>query len=110
MRIDRHRWLLVWAVLAFAGVLGGCGGGQRPIDPGPRGTLRFQIEPGDALVEVDEVRLGPADMFTEQGLLLKPGEHRVVLKLEHYFPEYRVIEIVEGEVLVLEATLRQVPE
>jgi hypothetical protein len=110
MRRIAHRLslLALSAVLIWSAC--GCGAAHRPDDPGPRGTLRFKIEPGEALVEVDEVRLGPASMFEQQGLLLKPGEHRVTLKLEHHFTEYRIVEIVEGEVLLLEATLRPVPE
>ena len=110
MRATRRFRRSLAAALALAGVVGACGGGQRPVDPGPRGTLRFKVDPGDALVEVDEVRLGPAEMFEEHGLLLKPGAHRVILKLEGFFTEYRVVEIVEGEVLLLEASLRPVPE
>ena len=110
MRAPFPAAVLVLCAAIFVAGLGGCGGGQRPVDPGPRGTLRFDVEPGAALVEVDEVRLGPAEMFTEQGLLLKPGQHRVTLRLESYFTEYRIIEIVENEVLVLEVSLRRVPE
>ena len=102
------------AVLAFAlllaGAAAGCGGAQRPVDPGPRGALRFKVVPAAALVEVDEVRLGPASMFEEQGLLLKPGPHRVILKLEGYFTDYRIVDIVEDQVLSLELELRPVPE
>jgi hypothetical protein len=87
-----------------------CGAGQRPVDVGPRGTLRIEGQPGTAIVEVDEKRLGPAEMFEDKGLLLKPGQHRVILRAEGYFPEYRLIEITEDEVTVLEVQLRPVPE
>lgn len=95
---------------ALALLLAACGAGQRPTDVGPRGTLRFEVEPAGAIVEVDEQRVGPAEMFQAKGLLLKPGQHRVILRAEGYFTEYRLIEIAEDQVTVLELELRPVPE
>ena len=95
---------------ALALLLPACGAGQRPADVGPRGTLRFEVEPGEAVVEVDEQRLGPASMFETKGLLLKPGQHRVVLRAEGFFTEYQLVEITENQVTVLELELRPVPE
>jgi len=96
--------------LAFAALLTSCGGSQRPTDVGPRGTLRFEVAPGEAVVEVDEKRLGPASMFEEKGLLLKPGQHRVILRADGFFTEYQLVEITEDQVTVLELELRPVPE
>lgn len=87
----------------------GCGGARAPA-PGPRGTVRFACEPEDAVLEVDETRLGPVGMFAGRGLLLAPGEHRVVLRAPGHFPEYRLIEVVEDELLVVEISLRPVPD
>ncbi len=87
----------------------GCGGTQR-LDPGPRGTLRFKGEPRDALIEVDETHLGPIHMFEKQGLLLRPGKHNLILRAEGYFPEYRIVELNDGQVLVIEVELRPEPE
>ncbi len=86
-----------------------CGGAQR-FDPGPRGTLRFKGEPREALIEVDEEHLGPIHMFEKKGLLLRPGKHNVIVRAEGYFPEYRIVEISDGQVVVIEVELRQVPE
>jgi hypothetical protein len=97
-------------VLALAISAAACGAGQRPADAGPRGTLRIDGEPETAIVEVDEKRLGPVGMFAEKGLLLKPGQHRVIVRAEGYFPAYELVEITEDEVTVLEVTLRPVPE
>jgi hypothetical protein len=91
------------------GMAWGCGG-ARVADPGPRGTVRFACRPADAVLEVDETRLGPAGMFAERGLLLPPGIHRVVLRARDHFPEFRLIEVVEGELLLVEIDLRPVPE
>lgn len=87
-----------------------CGGTQAPVDPGPRGTVRFKCEPKYAVLEVDETRLGPVKMFEEKGLLLRPGRHRVVLSAKNHFTELELIEVVEGKVTVVEINLREVPE
>jgi hypothetical protein len=100
-----------FAAIALAAALGlaSCGGAQRkPAEP--RGTLRFAVEPADALVEVDETRLGPASMLAKQGLLLKVGPHRVVVSRDDYFTEYRLVEIREGAVAAVELKLTPVPE
>ena len=86
-----------------------CGGAQK-FGAGPRGTLRFKGEPRDALIEVDETHLGPVHMFEKQGILLKPGKHNIILRAEGYFPEYRIVELTDGQVLVIEVQLRPEPE
>ncbi|MCP4606932.1 MAG: PEGA domain-containing protein [Proteobacteria bacterium] len=98
--------LLITSALIFTIA---CGGAQK-IDVGPRGTLRFEGEPKDALIELDEVHMGPIRMFESKGLLLRPGEHRVIVRAEGYFPEYRLVEIRDGEVISLKVELRPVPE
>lgn len=99
------------AAVALAAALcaAGCSG-ARTAPAEPRGTLRFAIEPGDALVDVDETRLGPASMLEQRGLLLRVGEHRVVVSRDGYFTEHRLIEIRDGEVAALELALTPVPE
>ncbi len=97
--------LLMLALLSTA-----CGATHKPVDPGPRGTLRFKCTPDTTLVEVDETSLGPAHMFEENGLLLRPGEHRVVLRATDHFAEYKIVEIIEGQVIVVEVDLREVPD
>jgi hypothetical protein len=101
-------WPAVVLVLALSATA--CGAGQQPADVGPRGTLRIDGEPATAIVEVDEKRLGPVGMFSEKGLLLKPGQHRVIIRAEGYFPAYELVEIAEDQVTVLEVELRPVPE
>jgi hypothetical protein len=76
----------------------------------PRGVLRFSGQPKDALVEIDEVHLGPIHMFEKKGLLLRPGIHRIIVRAEGYFPEYRRVEIIDGKLIVLKITLRPVPD
>jgi len=86
-----------------------CGGAQKgPAQP--RGALRFEVAPKEAIIEVDETRLGPASMLAKQGLLLKVGRHRVVVTLEDFFPEYRLVDVRENEVATLEVELTPAPE
>ena len=104
---------LALAILSFclgaAVFLSACGGAQkRPAEP--RGALRFEVAPKEALIEVDETRLGPASMFAKQGILLKVGQHRVVVSLEDHFPEYRLVDIRENEVATVRITLTPTPE
>ncbi|HUT76491.1 MAG TPA: hypothetical protein VM285_02330, partial [Polyangia bacterium] len=102
---NRARTGLAARACLAVGLAWGCGG-ARVAEPGPRGTVRFACEPADAVLEVDETRLGPADMFAERGLLLQPGTHRVVLRSAGRFPEFRLIEVADGELLVVEISLR----
>jgi hypothetical protein len=97
------------AALAASLLLASCGGAQRkPAEP--RGTLRFDVKPADAIVEVDEVRLGSASVLSKRGLLLKVGRHRVVVSREECFSEYRLVEIREGELSTVALTLVAIPE
>ncbi|MDD5309730.1 MAG: hypothetical protein PHU25_20630 [Deltaproteobacteria bacterium] len=98
-------------VLSLAAIALGasCGGAQRP-DAGPRGTVRFKAVPSDAVIEVDETLMGPASMFEKEGLLLKPGPHRVIFRREGFFPAYKLFDVREGGVAVVSAELRPVPE
>ena len=83
------------AALCGSALLAACGGAQQP--PEPRGAVRFAIEPAAAIVEVDETRVGPASMLAAQGLLLRPGQHRIVVSLEDHFTEYRLVEVRADE-------------
>lgn len=99
------------AAVFVAGLLtAACGGASHSVGGGPRGTLRLNGEPSDALLDVDDTHLGPVGMFAEKGLLLKPGAHRVVVRRDGYFPEYRLVEIEAGEIEILSISLRPLPE
>ncbi len=98
-----------WGIALTTALLAGCGGAQT-VKPDPRGTLRFKGDPKDAHIEVDEVHLGPVSMFEQKGLLLRPGEHRVIVRAEGYFPEYRLVIVEENKLEVLKITLRPMPD
>jgi hypothetical protein len=100
---------MVFLLLAAVALAAACGGAQRP-DAGPRGTVRFKAVPADSVIEVDEALMGPASMFVSEGLLLKPGPHRAIFRKEGFFPSYRLFDVREGEVIVISAELRPLPE
>jgi len=95
-------------VLLSCALLPACGGAQRPAEP--RGALRFDVAPPEAIIEVDEARLGPASMLAKQGLLLKVGQHRVVVTLDDHFPEYRLVDVAADAVTTLKVELTPTPE
>jgi hypothetical protein len=95
------------ALLIAAAVIG-CGAAHLKTD-GPRGTVRFKGEPGDAHLFIDETSLGPVAMFEESGVKLRPGTHRILLEKAGYFPEYRLVEVVDGTLTMVEIELREIP-
>ncbi|MDJ0765227.1 MAG: hypothetical protein QNJ97_19760 [Myxococcota bacterium] len=80
------------------------------VEPTPRGIVRFTGEPKYAGIEIDEKRLGPLHMFETDGVLLIPGQHRIIARADGHFPEYRLIEVTANEVIVVEFNLRPIPE
>ena len=96
-------------ILIAASLILGCGAAMAP-GPGPRGTVRFTSNVPEATLEVDETRIGPIGMFEKSGLLLKPGQHRVIVRHGGHFTEYQLIEVVEGDLLVVDVQLRAVPD
>lgn len=104
--------LLLFWLLSYTGVVifsSGCAGAQNP-GRSARGTLRFRGEPQEASLSIDETRLGPISMFEQKGVLLLPGEHRIVVQSPGYFPEYRLVTVEANDTQVVEFTLRRIPE
>ena len=79
-------------------------------DVGPRGTLRFKSNQKDAILEVDETRLGPIGLFEETGVMLHPGDHRIVVYQKGYFKEYKLVKVEKDQMQVVEITLTPVPD
>jgi hypothetical protein len=96
-------------ILILTILIAACGATQ-PLKADPRGTLRFDGQPREASVEIDDVHLGPIHMFEKKGLLLRPGVHRITVRANGYFPVYRQVEIVEDERIILEIILRPLPD
>ncbi len=101
-----HYRLLVFAALATWFV--GCAG----IGPArePTGVLRLLGEPRDARIIIDDVTLGPLHVFERDGVLLRPGEHRVIARRAGYFPEYTTVTIEAQQVTTMTIKLRKIPE
>jgi hypothetical protein len=103
------RWTIKGAVLALmAAMTIGCGAATLKTD-GPRGTVRFEGEPKDAHLFIDETSLGPVAMFQENGVKLRPGAHRILIQKEGYFSEYRLVEVAENALVLVKVTLREIP-
>ncbi len=49
-------------------------------------------------------------MFEKRGLLLKPGTHNVIIRADGFFPAYHLVEIEDGQAVVLDVELRPEPE
>ena len=107
--IGSNHKLLIPCSLVVSLLLVSCGGAQRA-DRAPRGTLRFRGEPRDASLSIDETRLGPIYMFEKKGVLLLPGEHRVVIRAPLHFPEYHLVTVQANTTQIVEVKLRPIPD
>ncbi|MBN2526343.1 MAG: hypothetical protein JXR76_08110 [Deltaproteobacteria bacterium] len=107
-RAFRETPLRLISVILLSFLLTACFGSTMP-DPGPRGTLRFKSNQQDAILEVDETRLGPIGSFEQSGVLLRPGKHRVVVHQNGFFKEYKLVTVVENQLQVVEIHLTQIP-
>ena len=97
--------------LATASLLFGalaCGGVQHR-EMAPRGTVRFKGEPRDAHLEINEIHLGPLHMFEESGVMLKPGQQRIVVSKTGYFTAYRIVDVKVNTLQTVEINLREIP-
>lgn len=90
-------------------LLMGCYGQTTP-QTGPRGTVRFTSNQSNAVLEIDDYRIGPIGMFEKTGVLLKPGEHRIVVYREGFFKEYKLIEVNTDVLQVIDVSLTPIPD
>ena len=74
-------------------------------------SLRMSGSPADARVVVDDQIVGTLDMVQARGVAMPPGQHRVSVEHDGFFPFDTIVEAKEGEkVLHLEAKLVPVPD
>ena len=95
--------------LAFLFVVAACGAPGN----GAKATtsLRMTGSPADARVVVDDQIVGTLDMVRVRGVAMPPGQHRVSVEHEGFFPFDTIVEAKEGEkVLNVEAKLVPVPD
>ena len=67
--------------------------------------------PPDARVTVDDQLVGTLDVVAVRGVAMPPGQHRISVERQGYFPFDTLVEAKEGKGPVkLEAKLVPVPE
>jgi hypothetical protein len=95
--------------LLFALALVACGA---PGNGAQKSTsLRMTGTPADARVVVDDQIVGTLDMVQARGVAMPPGQHRVSVEHDGYFPFDTIVEAKEGEKFVrIEAKLVPVPD
>jgi len=90
------------AALLTAGV--GCGG-PKPI------VVPIAGAPDDALVHVDDAYRGKLGRLEQSGLPLLPGEHRVTIEANGYFPYDQLIQLIaDVPPAPIEVNLQPVPD
>ena len=74
-------------------------------------SLQMTGSPADARVVVDDQIVGTLDMVQARGVAMPPGQHRVTVEHDGFFPFDTIVEAKEGEKVVhLEAKLVRVPD
>lgn len=74
-------------------------------------SLRLTGGPPDARVTVDDQLVGTLDVVAVRGVAMPPGEHRISVERQGYFPYDVLVVAKEGQGPVkIEATLVPIPE
>ena len=74
-------------------------------------ALTMTGSPLDARVTVDDQIVGTLDMVQARGVAMPPGQHRVSVEHEGFFPFDTIVDAKEGEKVVrIEAKLVPVPD
>lgn len=74
-------------------------------------SLRLTGGPADARVTVDDQLVGTLDVVAVRGVAMPPGQHRISVERQGYFPFDALVEAKEGQGPVkLEANLVPIPE
>ena len=105
----RYFFTNIILLLSFMLLTASCGAPQQHASPGPRGTLRFNCQPENAILEIDETLLGPVGLFKKQGVLLKPGVHRLTIRAEGYFDHYLLVKVINSQLQIIKIDLRPKP-
>ncbi len=74
-------------------------------------SLRLSGGPPDARVTVDDQMVGTLDVVAVRGVAMPPGQHRVSVERQGYFPFDALVDAKEGQgPIKLEANLVPIPE
>lgn len=93
-------------VLAFA--LCACHGAK---STGPRSKLTLSGTPPEAAVLIDEQPIGTLAMVQKLGVALPPGQHRLTVQADGYFPADLLVDVdAHGGVIRRSIQLTALPE
>ena len=74
-------------------------------------SLQMTGGPADSRVTIDDQIVGSLDMVHARGVALPPGQHRISVEHEGYFPFDTIVVAKEGEKVVrVDAKLVPVPD
>ena len=73
------------------------------------GAYRFECDPPDARVIMDEVDQGPCALWASRWLGVGPGPHRLQVVREHYLPQESDL-VPQGRRVVVRVQLRREPD
>lgn len=95
-------------VLLLALALAACRGAA---STGPRSKLTVTGTPSDAAVLIDEQPIGSLAVVSKRGVSLPPGQHRLTVQADGYFPADLLIEVDRsGGVLQRSVKLTALPD
>lgn len=95
-------------LLLLVSLLTACAG---PKHEGPRSKLRLSGSPAAATVLIDEQPLGTLAEVGKLGVALPPGQHRLTVQADGYFPADVLLEVDDrGGVLEQKVELVALPE
>ena len=75
---------------ALAGCLAGCAAPAKQL-------LRINGDPDEALVHINDRYVGKLGRLEKQGIKLVPGEYRVTIDANGYFPHDEIVTIVDAQ-------------
>jgi hypothetical protein len=93
---------LLAAILVASAALIACATAPRATGPRARGYLRFDVEPHDAEIEIDEQYSGVVNGWAQNIVPVEPGHRRVTLRADGYITQRFDIEVAAGEEVTLQ--------
>jgi hypothetical protein len=73
-------------------------------------SFRVDCNVADATVWIDDVLVGKAADFKNDGRQIKPGFHRVEIRHPNYYSFFQEVELPAGSKVVVNARLRELVE
>jgi hypothetical protein len=95
-------------LLALAAACAACQVGF-PRSARPTASLHLHGKPADAVVTIDEERVGPLAVVEARGVALPEGRHQVTVEAPGFFPWDRLVEAKPSVEKRIELTVELVP-